>query len=124
MSWFPSNSPKDCSFVVGAEATNIINVAIQLKDSGGRDLAARGAVDAYLTTDANGDNLVGTALDTVAIGTDGVLLPLIAGKAFLLISEADGDIDINITEDATGTWYLVVVLPSGKLKVSGAITFA
>lgn len=45
-------------------------------------------------------------------------------KAFWLTSEADGDIDINITDTGTPTFYLAVVLPNGKLNVSSAITFA
>ncbi len=47
-----------------------------------------------------------------------------AAKSFELISEADGDIDINITESGAATWYLAVVLPNGSLNVSDAITFA
>jgi hypothetical protein len=110
--------------VVGAEAGNVINVAIQLKDAGGADLAVRGSVMAYLSDDANGDSVAGTAPDTVAIGTDGLAVPLVAGKCFLLTSEADGDIDINITEDGVDTWYLILVMPDGRLAASGAITFA
>jgi len=115
----------DASFVVGSEAGNVINVAIQLKDADGEDLAARANVYAYLSDDANGDSIAGTAPDGgVAIGTDGIADPITAGKSFRLGSEADGDIDLNITESGADTWYLVVVLPDGSLKVSGAITFA
>jgi len=112
------------SFVIGAEAGNVINVGIQLKDSAGADLAVRGSVFAYLSDDANGDSVAGTAPDTVAIGTDGLAIPLVAGKAFQLVSEADGDIDINITEDGADTWYLILVMPDGRRVASGAITFA
>lgn len=113
----------DVEFSVGAEATNVINVGIQLKQ--GSNLAQRGSVFAYLSDDANGDSVAGTAPGGgVAIGTDGVAIPVVAGKAFQLVSEVDGDIDLDITETGADTWYLVVVLPSGELKVSGAITFA
>lgn len=114
------------SFVIGAEDTNVINVAIQLKDSAGADLAVRGAVRAYLSDDANGDSLAVTAPSgTVVIGTDGVLIdPGTTKKSFTLISEADGDIDINITEAGTDTFYLILIMPDGKLVASGAITFA
>ena len=61
-----------------------------------------------------------------------MLIPILTGSAgselaasiFLLVSEADGDIDINITESGTDTFYLVLVMPNGKLIVSDAITFA
>ena len=42
----------------------------------------------------------------------------------MVVSEADGDIDVNLIEAGAGTWYLVLVLPGGTLTVSGAITFA
>lgn len=73
---FRANSVCGASITVGAEATNVINVAIQLKDQDGRDLAVRGVVKGYLSNDANGDSLL-TTLPTggFAIGTDGVLIP-------------------------------------------------
>ena len=116
-------APLKASITVGAEAGNVINVAVQLQDMNGNALANRASVLAYLSDDANGDSVAGTAPDTVAIGTDGLAIPLVAGKCFLLTSEADGDIDINEAEDGADTWYLVLVLPHGPLVVSDAITF-
>lgn len=113
------------AFVVGAEAADAINVAIQLKDSAGADLAVRGSLFAYLSDDANGDSLAAAAPSGgVAIGTDGLAIPIVAGKSWLLTSEADGDIDLTITEAGAATWYLVIAMPDGRLAVSGAITFA
>lgn len=112
-------------FTIGAEAGNVINVGIQLNDSLAAALAVRGSLTAYLSDDANGESIAATAPSGGwAIGTDGVLIPLIAGKAAQLVSESDGDIDINITEAGADTWYLVLVMPDGKLVVSDAITFA
>lgn len=111
------------SFVIGAEASNIINVGIQFKD--GVQDSVRACVMCYLSSDANGDSVVATAPTTVAIGTDGLLIPLVAGKAFMCTSESDGDVDINITlSSGAATYYLVLVMPDGSLVVSGAITFA
>jgi hypothetical protein len=120
------NAHLDASFVIGAESGgNVINVGIQLKlDKSQVDSAARKAVYAYLSDDANGDSLAATAIDAAAIGTDGLLISLVTGKCWLLVSEADGDIDVNLTQDATGTWYLILVMPNGRLVPSGAITFA
>lgn len=114
------------SFTVGGEAANAINVAIQLKDAQGNDLAVHSSVFAYLSDDANGNSIVATAPDGGwAIGTDGLLIPVVTSKAAHLTSEADGDIDVTITHAAGAkTCYLIVVLPNGKLTASGAITFA
>jgi len=120
-----ANAVAAASYIVGAEATNAINVAIQLKDFNAADLAERAAVMAYLSDDANGDSVIATAHSSGgAIGTDGLAIPLVANKCWLLTSESDGDIDITFTEAGAKTSYLVIVLPNGTLSVSGAITFA
>ena len=113
------------TIVVGAEnaGTGTINVAIQLEDADGADLAARACILAYLSNDANGDSVVAPVHSgAVAIGTDGLLLPIVAKTNFMLTSEVDGGIDINITEAAGKTAYLVLVMPNGELVVSDAIT--
>ncbi|MEX0852580.1 MAG: hypothetical protein WD036_04760 [Bauldia sp.] len=113
------------TIVVGAAVGDVINVAIQLTDSDDADLAVRGSVFAYLSDDANGDSVAGTAPSAgVAIGTDGLAIPLVADKAFQLVSEADGDIDLNIEEAGADTWYLILVMPDGRTVASNAITFA
>lgn len=113
------------TITVGTEAGNAIVVSVQLKDAHGDDLAVRGSLMAYLSDDANGDSVAGTAPDTVAIATDGLAIPLVAGKCWLLTSESDGDIALSIGEDGVDTWYLILVIPTtGKLVASGAITFA
>jgi len=110
----------------GAEAANVIKVTIQLKDAASADLAVRGSILAYLSDDVNGDSIVAAAPDGGwAIATDGLLIPIVAGKCAQLVSESDGDIDVNITHAAGAkTCYMVLVLPNGLLKASGAITFA
>lgn len=121
-----NGAPLGATFVIGEETDDVVNVSVQLTDADGADLSVRGSVFAYLSDDANGDSIVTDAPSGgVAIGTDGLAIPVVAGKAFHLISEADGDIDINITH-TTGakTYYLILVLPNGKLKGSGAIEFA
>ena len=114
------------TMVVGAEGTNAINVTIQLTDALGADLAVVGYVQAFLSDATTGIGLGGTAPNTsVAIGTDGAIIAeLVTKQAWLLQSEADGDIDLTITETGIDTWYLVVILPNGLQIVSGAITFA
>jgi hypothetical protein len=115
----------DVSFTIGTEASNAINLGMQFKDSNGQDIQERVACDFYLSDSATGDDISGTAATSLAIGTDGVLMTYVTGKAGKIVSEADGDVDIAIGY-TTGakTWYGVVVLPDGRLVVSSAITFA
>lgn len=117
---FRSSVVAGVTFTIGAEITNARNVKAQLSAGG-----ARAGVLAYLSDDANGDSIVATAPSGGwAIGTDGLLIPLVTNKAAYLVSEADGDIDVTITEVGTKTVYLVIVLPDGSLVVSSAISFA
>ncbi len=109
-------------FTIGSESANVINVAAQLKAQNG-NYGQRGAVTCYLSDDANGDS-ISAAPNAVAIGTDGVIIKAYAAsESFVAVSESDGNIDIDITETAADTFYLVVVLPNGELVVSEAITF-
>lgn len=113
------------TFVVGSEAGDVINVALQFKDVEAADMAVRIGVFAYLSDDANGDSIAATAPDGgIAIGTDGLAIPVVADKAWQLTSEVDGDLDIDITESGIDTWYLIVRMPDGSLLASTAITFA
>lgn len=114
----------------GAEITvgaltggDTINVSIQLLNGLGQERSERTAVFAYLSDDANGDSVAATAPNgNVAIGSDGVLIPIVADKAFMLISEEDGDIDLDIVDSGSDTWYLILQNPNGDLIASDAIT--
>ena len=118
-------STKNASVVASAEDTNVVTITIQLQDVSLNALTKRNTVLAYLSDDAAGDSIAATAPDgNIVIATDGLLIPIVANKAFFLTSEADGDIDLTLTESGTATWYLVVVLPKGDLVISNAITLA
>lgn len=113
------------AFTIGAETSDTITVNIQLKDrDNGNELSERAAIGFYLSDNANGDTVVAAATSLVA-GTDGIMQEFISNSAGRLVSEADGDIDVVIG-DASGaaTYYLVLVMPDGKLVVSSVITFA
>lgn len=116
----------DVGFTIGAEASNVITVAVQLKDARtGLDLAERRQVFAYLSDDANGDSIVATAPDGGwAAGTDGLYIPVVASKAGFFTSESDGDIDIAITHAAGAKTVYLIVVVCGLLHKSAAITFA
>lgn len=114
---------------VAAEATESITVSIQLKDAAGEAMTTASYVMVYLSADSAGATAASAADLTISGGTDGLTIPIADSNtalAALCYSEADGDIDVVIT-DAGGaalTNYMHVVLPSGKLGgSSAAITF-
>lgn len=112
----------DASITVGAEATNVRAITIQLKKADGADIAVRQAVQIAVLADANGDAFVATGGSTgIEVGTDGALLPIVAKKLFSAISEADGDIDLTWTDTGTEAAFLAVILPNGKMIISSAL---
>jgi len=121
-----SSGPQRVTMVVGAEAADVINVACQFEDAYGNPLTQVGALPFYLADDAAGTTPSTSApAGGIAIGTDGALIENVANLSGLAISEADGDIDIDLTNaTTTPTFYLCFVLPTGLLAISDAITFA
>jgi hypothetical protein len=108
--WLAPGTVGGATFVIGAEGAvtaNTRNVAIQLQDSNGVDLAVRGIVQAYLSNDANGDTLAtNNPTGGVVIGTDGVLIP--GGTNGLLVS---GALAISVTAEkfkTTATIYYIL----------------
>lgn len=109
----------------GAEAGDTITVSVQLKTIAGADLAAVGVIHGFIAADAAGAAVTALTIASLANGTDGEVIPLNAGlTAFIATSESDGDIDITIGCAGTGTCYLILITPRGKLVASAAITFA
>lgn len=122
------NAFNRATFTIGAEAANVINVAVQLAEAkAGRNVGQRCVLKCYLADNADGHGLTATVpTSTVAIGTNGEkLAALVTDKAFLILTDASGRFDLNLTQTAAPvTYYLVVVLPDGSLTISSAITYA
>ena len=122
---FPHNGDgvSDVSFSVGAEASNVITVAVQLLNAGS-DPSESFAVGYYLSSDSVGDAMA-TDPGTVAAGTDGTVIVEWADDVTGLVkSETDGDIDIAVTHTGTTGYYLNIVLPNGRVKTSAILQFA
>lgn len=113
------------SITVGAEDGDDVTVNIQLTDAEGDDLAEIGVVTVFVSDAATGIGVAATAPDGgIAAGTDGAILAaVVAGKVVIAQSEADGDLDLVVTESGTDTFYLAVVLPGGRMVVSDALSF-
>lgn len=113
----------DADISVGTESSQAIKLVIQLKDYAGNDMKVRSTIWAYMSKDAAGDVIIETAFDGIAAGTDGLCQEITTGQLVLLTSESDGDIDLTVSETEAFLGYLVLVMPDGKLKISGAIQF-
>lgn len=127
MEWTPIvDVAYDAAITVAAENTTAgtMAIAIQLKDYAGNDLKVRSSIWAYMSRDAYGNAVVETAFDGIAAGTDGLCREETTGSLLLLTSESDGDIDLTVSETEAFLGYLVLIMPSGRLIVSGAIQFA
>lgn len=119
-----SNDLANADITIGDQATDTINVAIQLQDADGAALAESMSLQAYLSNAAAGLAVTGTAPNGhVAIGTEGGCIHLITDKVFLLNTNSAGLLDLDLIESGAGTWYLVLVFPNGERVVSDAITF-
>lgn len=121
-----SNTVADAKYTVGAEATNVINVAVQLKNGNYQNPTVRNVLTVFISGASTGADVVGTApTGGAAIGTNGkVLASPVANKVFIIQTDAQGRFDLNLTDTGTPTFYLVAVLPDGSQVVSSAITFA
>ena len=125
MEWTPIiDVAYDATITVAEKDTDEWYVYVQLKDFAGNDLEVPGSVLCYLASDSVGlDFNAATVTTETAIKTDGSLAIILAKILYLATSEADGDIDFTITDTGDDVYYFVVVLPSGKLVVSAAMTF-
>ena len=116
--------PAGVTMTVNAQAGNDITVNCQFTDFNGNAYGAVGALQFYIADDADGKDIAATAPDgSFAAGTDGSLGVLLTGLVGLGVCEADGDLDVVITESGADTFYVVFVLPDGSIVVSGACTF-
>jgi len=116
--------PFDVSWTVGTEDSNTVAVAAQLKDFAGKNLTVASSFIMYFASDSDGLDIKASTVTTeTSIGTDGSLVVVLAGQVYQVTSEADGAIDIVIADNTADTYYVVLVMPNGKLEVSTVATF-
>lgn len=120
---FRSTFVTGVTFVVGAEAGNAINVGLTFGSGSGGPAPAPGGVHVYLADDVAGQVIAASAPSGGwVIGTNGLLIPIVANKAALVIGNTAGLADLNITEVTAKSFYVCVLLPSGEVKIQ-KITF-
>lgn len=115
----------DARITVGAEETNVRAIKVELLDASGNKIAERQFLRLYVLADASGNAFAATGGSTgIAVGADGALLALVAKKAFIAITEDDGDLDLTWTDTGSEAAYLAVELPNGRVVISAAMTNA
>ena len=113
----------NATIAIGAEATNVRALTIQLLDIDGAAIDEIAQVGIIMFADAAGAALATTGGSTgIEIGTDGLISStLTAKKEFLVVSEPDGDIDLDWTDTGTEEVFLGVRLPNGRIVMSASI---
>lgn len=112
-------------FTIGAEDTNAIITAIQVLDLDGKPLRKRVMLPFYFSSNAAGSAIATAASGAVAIANStGLLIASVAKLAGYVVTNTSGQANISITEADGLTTHIVLVLPTGQLAVSGAITHA
>lgn len=116
----------DATVTVGDEAANARTITVQLKDAFGNDINYVETFELFVFADNGRLAFASTGGSTgVAAGTDGALLALVAKKAFVCTSEADGDFDATYTDTGTEACYVGIRLPNGRFVMgSQALTCA
>lgn len=118
-------TPIDATITVGTKASHAYPIAIQLLGPSGVDMKYSAVVDVYLATDVAGDVMAsGTESAGLDILTDGTIIKEHTSDVYqTLKSEADGDIGLTVSLNASYTLYLVVVLPNGRVVISSALAY-
>lgn len=115
--------PFEVDWTVGTESGNNISVAAQLKDFEGNNLTVASSLVMYLASDAAGAIKSSNVTTETSIGTDGTLAIIAAGQVYQVTSDVDGAVDIVIADNTSDTYFVVLVMPNGKLEVSTVATF-
>ncbi len=111
-----------CKVSAGAEATNVRRITLQVIDRANRDAVGRWVVLVWLTPTSGGDpSATGNTVAAVA-GTT-VLQEITADAAYRLITDENGQAQIDVTVSGAATRYVETIV-EGQVRESAAITWA
>jgi len=118
---------EDVEFTIGAEQTNVINVAFQVVDPAGDAINEQVVLQLFICSDDAGTTPAAGNV-TVAEGTDGSILvdgTSGAGEgAIVVLTDDEGKADLDFTEAVgAATKYIGCILPNGKYQVSTILTW-
>lgn len=113
------------TFSVGAEATDVRTITIQLTDATGAALTYRQQFFLGVFTSTAASALATTGGSTgIAASTNTALGALIAKKLFFIMPSSTSLATLTWTDTSTETVALGVFLPSGKMAMSDAFANA
>ena len=101
-----------------------INTEVQFKDAAGVALAYPIAFDWYVSSLSTGLDL-DTAVSAVTDGGAGhIVKEYTANQSGKAVTNAAGLCDLDIADAGADVVYLVIVMPDGRLTISGSMTWA
>ena len=112
-----SEIPYIATINVGEEASDEVDVTIQLKNYSNENLAKATTVIGYISS------LTGITSIT-ATGTTGTVETLLANSTYRLTTDATGKVVVQFGTVQAGSFYFNVALPNGTVVQSAQITFA
>lgn len=111
-------------FTIGDEAENVINVAVQLKDIAGAEIKGATMCRVWLSDEVGGALCETAPSGTVVVGDAGAIIASLTAKTHLLVvTDADGKFDLDITEAGAKELYVNVEV-QGHVYSSEKVTFA
>lgn len=108
----------------GPNGNALTTVAVQLQNRNRTNIAARAVVPFWVTTESGGDVALTTALScSLAGGIDGEVIVNDASgpTGGLLVSEADGDIDVQMGDSVAREVFLHLLMPDGSIVSSSSL---
>ena len=115
----------DVTFIVGEEDTNVVEVNLQLVDLAGNPVPKSMVVTVHLSSDPD-SIVVDATKGSMAIATGGagtLVNETVAGGVASFQTDAEGKLDIALSDDSDLNVYMIVALPSGDLATSSEIVF-
>ena len=105
---------------------NARTVTITARDAKNNALKSVTPLRVYLSDAATGAGVAAAAPSGgIAIGAKGAILAaVVAGKYLDVLTDANGQVELTVTEAAAKTFYVVVILPEGAIATPFALAFA
>ena len=97
-------------------ASGTCAVQLVFKDAAGVQLAVPAGGMLYISEVATG--LTNDPVDGLAVLTNGALDELVTGGASIFTSDATGQLGLTISHAGADSFWVVVILPNGKLLIS------